>query len=81
MEREPEELEEEPGLRESLLDRSLSGEPTAEELRFLKGVRFRGKRPAPLCYDRELQDLGDPLHFRADNRSLIQDSPGGANGR
>jgi hypothetical protein len=34
-----------------------------EELAFLKRLRFKGKRPTPLYYYRELQGLRDPLHF------------------
>jgi len=26
-------------------------------------LRFKGKRPTPLYYYRELQNLRDPLHF------------------
>jgi transcriptional regulator with XRE-family HTH domain len=55
---------EEPGLREFLEDPALSGTATAEEVNFLKRLRFRGKRPTPLFYYRELQNLRDPLHFR-----------------
>ena len=58
-------LEEEPGLREFLKDASLSGDATRDEIEFLRKLRFKGKRPAPLYYYRELQNLRDPLHFRA----------------
>jgi transcriptional regulator with XRE-family HTH domain len=54
---------EEPGLNEFLEDPALSGSATAEEVSFLKRLRFRGKRPTPLFYYRELQNLRDPLHF------------------
>jgi transcriptional regulator with XRE-family HTH domain len=54
----------EPGLTEFLQDASLSGDATEEEIEFLKKLRFKGKRPAPLYYYRELQNLRDPLHFR-----------------
>jgi transcriptional regulator with XRE-family HTH domain len=54
---------EEPGLREFLEDPSLSGTATEEEVRFLKRLKFRGRRPTPLFYYRELQNLRDPLHF------------------
>ncbi len=54
---------EEPALREFLKDRSLSGDATGEEIDFLKRLRFKGKRPNPLYYYRELQNLRDPLHF------------------
>jgi transcriptional regulator with XRE-family HTH domain len=54
----------EPGLEAFLKDTSLSGDATAEEIDFLKRLRFKGKRPTPLYYYRELQNLRDPLHFR-----------------
>jgi transcriptional regulator with XRE-family HTH domain len=57
-------FEEEPGLREFLRDRSLSGDAAEEEIEFLKSLRFTGKRPTSLYYYRELQNLRDPLHFR-----------------
>src|SRR5213594_5051827 len=55
---------EEPGLQEFLQDPSLSGSATAEEVEFLKQLRFKHARPTPLYYYRELQNLRDPLHFR-----------------
>jgi transcriptional regulator with XRE-family HTH domain len=55
---------EEPGLTQFLQDSSLSGTATAEEVEFLKRLRFKGKRPAALYFYRELQNLRDPLHFR-----------------
>jgi hypothetical protein len=55
---------EEPGLTEFLESASLSGTATAEEIEFLKRLRFKGKRPAALYFYRELQNLRDPLHFR-----------------
>jgi len=55
---------EEPGLRELLQDPSLSGTATAEEVAFLRQLRFKDARPTPLYYYRELQNLRDPLHFR-----------------
>ncbi len=58
-------FEEEPGLKDFLRDPSLSGDATEEEIEFLKKLRFKGKRPTPLYYYRELQNLRDPLHFRA----------------
>jgi hypothetical protein len=66
VEREPEPpLEDEPGLTQFLEDPSLSGEATETEIEFLRKLRFNGKRPTPLYYYRELQNLRDPLHFRA----------------
>jgi transcriptional regulator with XRE-family HTH domain len=55
---------EEPGLKEFLQDPSLRGTATAEEVEFLKQLRFKHTRPTPLYYYRELQNLRDPLHFR-----------------
>ncbi len=52
-----------PGLNEFLEDASLSGNATQEEIDFLKRLRVKGKRPTPLYYYRELQNLRDPLHF------------------
>jgi transcriptional regulator with XRE-family HTH domain len=57
--------DEEPGLRAFLKDRSLSRSATAEEVEFLRQLRFKnGRRPTPLYYYRELQNFRDPLHFR-----------------
>lgn len=53
----------EPGLERFLLDQSLSGDASKEEIEFLKALRFKGRRPSPLYYYRELQNLRDPLHF------------------
>jgi transcriptional regulator with XRE-family HTH domain len=57
-------VEEEPGFQAFLEDPSLRGDATAEEIEFLKKLRFTHKRPTPLYYYRELQSLRDPLHFR-----------------
>ena len=66
VEREPGEPgEEEPGLKEFLETPVLSRDATQEEIEFLKKLKFKGKRPTPLYYYRELQNLRDPLHFRA----------------
>ncbi len=56
-------LQEEPGFTEFLLDASLRGNATEEEIEFLRKLRFQGKQPTPLYYYRELQNLRDPLHF------------------
>ena len=53
----------EPGLQQFLKDASLSGDATEEEIAFLKALKLRGKRPSPIYYYRELQNLRDPLHF------------------
>ena len=53
------------GLREFLGDPSLSGDVIEEEIAFLRKLRFTVKRPTALYYYRELQNLRDPLHFRA----------------
>jgi transcriptional regulator with XRE-family HTH domain len=55
----------EPGFEQFLRDKSLSGDATEEEIEFLKTLKFKDKRPAPLYYYRELQNLRDPLHFPA----------------
>ena len=44
-------------------DTSLSGDVTEEEVAFLKALKLKGKRPSPIYYYRELQNLRDPLHF------------------
>jgi hypothetical protein len=54
----------EPGLNAFLKDASLSGTVTQEEMEFLKRLKVKGKRPTPLYFYRELQNLRDPLHFR-----------------
>jgi transcriptional regulator with XRE-family HTH domain len=64
VERQPDQpLAEEPGFKEFLRDPSLSSGATPEEIEFLRGLRFKGKRPTSLYYYRELQNLRDPLHF------------------
>jgi len=57
-------VREEPGFKDFLRDRSLSGDMTEEETAFLKSLRFKGKRPTSVYYYRALQNLRDPLHFR-----------------
>ena len=65
VEKEPEQpFEEEPGLKEFLHDTGLSSDANEEEIAFLRKLRFKSKRPTPLYYYRELQNLRDPLHFR-----------------
>ena len=84
VEREPDQPEEEPGLKEFLKESSLSGTATEEEIEFLKKLRFKGKQPTPLYYYRQLQDLRDPLHFRAlmaqtlPKKTLRQSQPEGS---
>jgi len=58
-------FEGEPGLNRFLGEASLSGNVTEDEIEFLKRLRFKGKRPTPLYFYRELQNLRDPLHFSA----------------
>jgi hypothetical protein len=57
-------LDDEPGFTQFLQDTSLSGDATEEEIGFLRKLRFHAKRPTPLYYYRELQNLRDPIHFR-----------------
>jgi transcriptional regulator with XRE-family HTH domain len=59
----PQPVATEPGLEQFLKDASLSGDATEEEVAFLKALKLRGKRPSPIYYYRELQNLRDPLHF------------------
>jgi hypothetical protein len=41
----------------------LSGDASKEEIEFLRNLKFDRKRPNPLYYCRELQNLRDPLNF------------------
>ncbi len=64
VERDPDQpLEPDPELEAFLRDPALSGDATAEEIEFLGNLKLKGKRPTPLYYYRELQNLRDPLHF------------------
>jgi transcriptional regulator with XRE-family HTH domain len=56
-------FETEPALEAFLKDAKLSAGITEPEMAFLKSLRFDGKRPSPLYYYRELQNLRDPLNF------------------
>jgi transcriptional regulator with XRE-family HTH domain len=58
--------EDEPGLKRFLKDRALSGDADDREIEFLKGLRLGDRRPTALYYYRELQNLRDPLNFKAD---------------
>ena len=62
-EKDPEQPVLEPGLEQFLGDTSLSGDATEEEVEFLKALKVRGKKPSPIYYYRELQNLRDPFHF------------------
>jgi transcriptional regulator with XRE-family HTH domain len=65
VETKPEEAyEKEPGFAAFLQDASLRGDATRIEIEFLAKLKFAEKRPNPLYYYRELQNLRDPLHFR-----------------
>jgi transcriptional regulator with XRE-family HTH domain len=57
--------EPERGFVEFIEDRSLSGSATKDELAFLERLPVQSRRPTALFYYRVLQDLRDPLHFRA----------------
>jgi len=59
-------VNDEPGLTEFLQDVALSGNITQDEIAFLRRLAFKGRRPSPLYYYRELQSLRDPMHFRAE---------------
>ena len=58
-------VEDEPGLTEFLRDTALSGNASRDEIAFLRRLAFKGRRPSSLYYYRELQNLRDPMHFRA----------------
>ena len=58
-------VQREEGLVAFLRDPALSGTTTSEELAYLKALRLKDRRPTALFYYRELQNLRDPLHFRA----------------
>lgn len=65
----------EPGLALFLKDASLSAGVTEEEVAFLKALKLTGKRPSPLYYYRELQNLRDPLHFPSTARTEKSGKP------
>jgi transcriptional regulator with XRE-family HTH domain len=54
----------EPGLTAFIADVTLGGDVTADEIEFLRRLRFKGKRPNALFYYRTLQALRDPVHFQ-----------------
>jgi transcriptional regulator with XRE-family HTH domain len=56
---------EEAGLKEFLRHQGRSSNITGDEIAFLRSLRIKGKTPTPLYFYRELQNLRDPLHFRA----------------
>lgn len=58
-------VKDEPGLTEFLRDVELSSGVTRDKIEFLRRLTFKGRRPSPLYYYRELQNLRDPVHFRA----------------
>jgi transcriptional regulator with XRE-family HTH domain len=65
IEKDPEaKFDEEPGFTKFLRDTALSGTATPDETEFLRKLKFKGRRPTPLYYYRELQNLRDPLHFQ-----------------
>jgi transcriptional regulator with XRE-family HTH domain len=58
--------DEEPALRRFLKDPNLNSGATPEEIEFLRRMRFPSSgRPTAIFYYRTLQNLRDPLHFRA----------------
>ena len=71
-------VSEEPGLQAFLQDPSLRSDATAEEIEFLKKLKFTRNRPTPLYYYRELQNLRDPLHFHRTADVAVGDDSSGA---
>lgn len=65
-------FEEESGFKEFLRNPSMGGNATEEEIEFLKRLRFKGRRPTPLYYYRELQNLRDPLNFQETSVAPLQ---------
>jgi hypothetical protein len=65
VEKEVPQPDEQAGLKEFLQYQSVSGDISEDEIEFLKKLSFKGRRPTPLYYYRELQNLRDPLHFFA----------------
>lgn len=59
----------ETGLEEFLQDKQLSGDVNEEEIEFLRRLKFKEKRPLPIYYYRELQNLRDPVHFRGPEKA------------
>jgi transcriptional regulator with XRE-family HTH domain len=57
-------VDDEPGFLDFLQDSSLRGDASAEEIEFLRKLKFTRARPTAFYYYRELQSLRDPLHFR-----------------
>jgi transcriptional regulator with XRE-family HTH domain len=72
-ERQPMDSAVEPALEEFLRNTLLSGNITEEEIDFLRGLKFNGRRPSPLYYYRELQSLRDPLHFPEAEQSRLSE--------
>jgi transcriptional regulator with XRE-family HTH domain len=70
----------EPGFEGFLQDKSLSGDVTEEEVEFLRMLKFKERRPVPIYYYRELQNLRDPVHFRnsaqTEGIGLMREVPG-----
>jgi transcriptional regulator with XRE-family HTH domain len=60
------------GLEQFLADKSMSGDATDDEIRFMTMLKFNGRRPTALYYYRELQSLRDPLHFGDTPQSVPQ---------
>jgi transcriptional regulator with XRE-family HTH domain len=55
----------EPGFDEFMGSSDLSRDATEHEIEFLRDLKFKHQRPTLLYYYRELQNLRDPLNFRA----------------
>ncbi|MGE0553619.1 MAG: helix-turn-helix domain-containing protein [Gemmatimonadales bacterium] len=56
---------EQPGFREFLADPAMSAGAAEEELQFLRDLPLGRRQPTSLFYYRTLQNLRDPVHFRA----------------
>ncbi len=65
VEKEVERTNEEPGLKKFLKFEGVRADITEDEIEFLRKLRFKDRQPTALYYYRELQNIRDPLHFRA----------------
>ena len=83
VEKDVERKDEEPGLKKFLKFEAVRAEITEDEIAFLRKLKFKDRQPTALYYYRELQNLRDPLHFRAravrkGSRNLGQSQPLGS---
>jgi hypothetical protein len=71
VEKEAVQPEQESAFKDFLKHLAVQGGATEQEIDILRGLRFNGRHPTSLYYDRELQSLRDPLHFREGSVSTM----------